>query len=278
MTKTAVLFALVVTALASMPAHAQRVFVSGQGSDKDPCTAKKPCRTFQQAFNTAPANGVIEVLDPEDYGPVTITHGISIQGHGFGGITQTCNTCAAITINVPPSLLTGDPVTLDGLRLDGAGTGFCGVLITSGPSVQILNSVTRRFFQSGIIHNTSTNFNTLLIEDTIASDNLNIGFTIRPSGGSVNATLNRITAINSQTGVAGGVNSDTTIANSVISNNSSVGVQSEGVIWLAKTVISGNGNGVNVLPGSTANTYGDNYIRDNGTPVESGSLTPVSTQ
>jgi hypothetical protein len=160
------------------------------------------------------------------------------------------------TGNVPPSLLTGDPVTLDGLLLDGAGTGFCGVLITSGPSVQILNSVTRRFFQSGIIHNTSTNFNTLLIEDTIASDNLNIGFTIRPSGGSVNATLNRITAINSQTGVAGGVNSDTTIANSVISNNSSVGVQSEGVIWLAKTVISGNGNGVNVLPGSTANTYG----------------------
>jgi hypothetical protein len=166
MTKTASLLALIVTALASMPAHAQQVrgFVSGEGQDTNPCTVTQPCRTFQQAFNTIPPNGVIWVLDPAGYGPLTITHGVTIQGRGIGAITQTasCTTCAAITVSVT----TSDPVTLDGLFLDGGGTGFFGINITSGPSVQILNSVVRHF-QIGIVDQSSTNNSKVLVEDTV---------------------------------------------------------------------------------------------------------------
>jgi hypothetical protein len=116
MTKTAFVLALIVTALASIPAHAQqRVFVSSQGLDTNPCTVTQPCRTFQQAYNIAAANGEIDVIDPAGYGPLAITKGISIQAHGFGGITQTCNTCAAITVSVTAS----DPVSLNGLLIDG---------------------------------------------------------------------------------------------------------------------------------------------------------------
>jgi hypothetical protein len=69
MTKTTVLLAFIVSALASMPAHAQRrVFVSGLGLDTNPCTVTQPCRTFQQAYNTVAANGEIDVLDPAGYG------------------------------------------------------------------------------------------------------------------------------------------------------------------------------------------------------------------
>ena len=145
MTRTAFLLTLVVTALASMPAHAQRVFVSGLGVDTNPCTVTQPCRTFQQAYNTAPANGEINVLDPADYGPLTITHGISIQAHGFGGITAASGN--AITISVT----TSDPVTLNGLLIDGGGAGNYGIFITSGASVQILNSIIRHFV-FGIFH------------------------------------------------------------------------------------------------------------------------------
>jgi hypothetical protein len=114
-----------------------------------------------------------------------------------------------------------------------------------------------------------------LIEDTIASDNGTTGIGLFPVGGTAKATLNRITANNNIFGVAT-AGSDTTIANSVMSNNSVAGLQNDnGVTWLAKTVISGNATGVVV--GGTVNSYGDNYIRDNTTPV-SGSLTPVSTQ
>ena len=274
MTKTAMLLTLIAAGLACMPAHAQqrlRVFVSSQGSDANPCTVTQPCLSFQQAYNNALPNGVINVLDVGGYGPLTITHGISIQGHGFAGIVQ--NAGNGITIAVT----TGDPVSLDGLLIDGAGAGNIGILISSGPSVQILNSVVRHFV-SGIAYVTSTNGANLLIEDTIASDNSQTGIILSPSAGVTVAfaTLNRITANNNRAAgvAAGGVNA--TIANSVISNNSNTGLDfSGGFTWLAKNVISGNSIGVSV--GGTVNSYGDNYIRNNGTPV-GGTLTPVTTQ
>jgi hypothetical protein len=274
MIKTAALLTLVVAAFAGMPAHAQRVFVSGTGLDTNPCTVSQPCRTFQQAYNTVAANGEIDVLDPAGYGPLTITHGISIQAHGFGGITQTanCPTCAAITVSVT----TSDPVSLNGLLLDGAGTGFSGILINSGTSVQILNSIDRHF-DFGILDQPSAINSHLLIEDTIASDAVN-GITIQPNGGSARATLNRITANNNHFGVVVTGVHNTTIANSVLSNNSNTGLfNTSGVTWLAKTVISGNPTGVDNVSGGTVNSYGDNYIRDNTTPV-GGSLSAVTTQ
>jgi hypothetical protein len=195
MTKIAVLLTLIVTAL---PAHAQQVraFVAGFGLDTNPCTLAQPCRTFQHAHDTIPANGLIEALDPAGYQPVTITKGITIQGHGYSSIFLTA-TGAAITVSVT----TQDPVTLNGLFLDGGGTGQNGIFITSGPSVQILNCVVRHF-GTGIADNTSTNGSNLLIEDTIASDNAQIGIGVFPGSGTVKATFNRITANNNSNGIA----------------------------------------------------------------------------
>jgi hypothetical protein len=270
MTKAAAVL-LTLIALATSAQAQQRVFVSGAGLDTNPCTLAQPCRNFQRAHDIAAANAEINVLDPAGYGPVTITKGISIQAHGWGGIgAEVCNTCAAITVAVT----TSDPVTLNGLVLDGGGTGQFGINITSGPSVQILNSVVRHF-QFGILDQTNINGANLLIEDTIASDNQESGIAILPNG-STKATLSRITANNNNFGVFN-FSLDTTIANSVLSNNSLIGVNSSGgAIWLAKTVVSGNPTGVFVI--GTVNSYGDNYINDNMTPVSGGTLTPVTTQ
>jgi Right handed beta helix region len=249
MTKSAFLFALVVTALASIPAHAQRVFVASNGFDSNPCTVTQPCRSLQQAYNSVAANGEIDVLDPAGYGPpFTITHGISIQGHGWASITQAASTGAAITVSVA----TSDPVMLNGLILDGAGTGEYGINVTSGSSVQILNSVVRHF-RNGIY--VSTNGTNLLIEDTVASDNLAYGILSQGTSQVVRATLNRITTNNNEYGV---LVSDTTIANSVMSNNGTGMNNSSGTVWLAKSVISGNNTGVFVgQPAATVNSYGD---------------------
>jgi hypothetical protein len=51
MTRTAkTLLGIIAVALAStlsaLPANGQRVFVSGSGSDSNPCTFPQPCRTF----------------------------------------------------------------------------------------------------------------------------------------------------------------------------------------------------------------------------------------
>jgi hypothetical protein len=273
MIKTSSLLALAITALASMPAHAQQVrgFVSAFGADSNPCTATQPCRTFQQAFNTIPPNGVIWVLDPAGYGSLTITHGISIQARGIGAVTQNCHSCAAVTINAAAS----DTVTLDGLFLDGVGSGSAGIQINSGGSVQILNSIVRGFFHG--IYNLSTSGTKLLIEDTVTSDN-NTGIDLPTP--SISATLNRITANNNQLGVniGGGGSTAVTVANSVITNNAGTGLSCAGgaVAWLAKTVVSGSPTGVQVSS-ATIKSYGDNYLNDNGTPVL-GSLTPVGMQ
>jgi hypothetical protein len=178
---------------------------------------------------------------------------------------------AAITIN----LINGDPVSLNGLLLDGSGTGTVGIYITSGTSVQILNSVVRHF-QYGIISNASANGSNLLIEDTVVSDNSITGIAVAPNIG-ITAEATLITANNNQNGVVSSSAVNMTVANSVISKNSNFGLSSGlGVTWLAKNVISGNGVGVAVGSGQVR-SYGDNYIHDNGTPV-GGSLTPVAMQ
>src|ERR1022692_3410931 len=114
-------------ALSAAPAQAQRVFVAAQGSDTNPCTFAQPCRSFQQAHDTVAANGEIDVLDPAGYGALTITKAISIQGHGYSGISVPSKG-NGITINSGNA----DSVNLRGLLIDGVGTGSAGVVFNSG--------------------------------------------------------------------------------------------------------------------------------------------------
>jgi len=283
MLKTSTLLALVITALANflcaLPAHAQRVFVSGSGSDANPCTFTQPCRSFQQAFDTAPDNGEIDVLDPAGYGPLTITHGISIQAHGFGGITQTSSSANAITITSTFTANNGD-ISLNGLLMDGAGTGQYGILIEAGASIQILNCVVRHF-ADGIEYeppNSSSNF---LVSNTIASDNTHAGIYIQAANSATGATLSEIAANNNGLGVIV-QNGSVTVKDSVLSDNGGFGLAtlgSDATIWLANSVISGNGTGVALLTG-TVNSYGDNDINSNGTDLNttSGTFATVSTE
>jgi Periplasmic copper-binding protein (NosD) len=276
MTKTAFIVAAVTSFLLyALPAHAQRVFVSGSGSDSNPCTFTQPCRTFAQAFTTAPTNGEIDVLDPAGYGPLTITHGISIQAHGFGGVTQASN-ADAIYINAT----TSDAITLNGLLIDGEGTGANGIHISSAGSVQILNCVIRHFSAYGIDFFPSPPIN-LLVSDTVASDNSAAGISVLSEvyPAALTATLNRVIANNNGAGVSVD-NSQAVIVNSVISNNGTgLSVQDTTTVWLGKSTISGNGTGVSASGefATTINSYGNNAINGNTTNV-SGSLTPASTR
>jgi hypothetical protein len=144
MTKTAFLLALIVAALTNLPAHAQQqVFVSIHGLDSNPCTVTQPCRTFQQAYTTVQANGEIDVLDPGDYGPLTISQSISIQGHGFSGISVT-SSINAVTI-------TSGVINLNGLLIDGNGVGQSGIAVTGAGTVTIENCLVRGFAGVAII-------------------------------------------------------------------------------------------------------------------------------
>src|SRR5215472_3336980 len=142
----AVLFAAVFAcSMYASSAQAQRVFVSATGSDGNPCSFASPCRSFQHAHDVAPAHGEIDVLDPAGYGAVTITKAISIQGHGFSGITVASG-ATGITINAGSS----DAITLNGLIIDGAHVGANGVVLNSGGGLTVTNCVVQNLTAHGV--------------------------------------------------------------------------------------------------------------------------------
>src|SRR2546430_13238022 len=61
---------------------APRTFVSGLGSDANPCTRTAPCRTFQMAHDTVDPNGEVLALDSAGYGTLTITKNVTISAEG----------------------------------------------------------------------------------------------------------------------------------------------------------------------------------------------------
>jgi hypothetical protein len=90
MTKTAKLFVGLTVALASWltagSAYAQNnhSWVS-PGAAGSACARASPCSSFSVAFNVTNAGGVISVLDPGDYGFVTITKSLTIRAEGVDG-------------------------------------------------------------------------------------------------------------------------------------------------------------------------------------------------
>jgi hypothetical protein len=303
---------LFVAVFASVPAQAQRVFVSATGSDGNPCSFASPCRSFQHAHNVAPAGGEINVLDPAGYGAVTITKAISIQGHGFSGITVASGGIG-ITINASST----DAVHLNGLLIEGDHAGNNGILFNSGASLTVENSIVRNMTNDGLaFESTATTSQTLAVSNSYINDNGGYGIYISTgNSGAVMAVIDRTGLYGDAVGglfVFGtpGVTGSPTVAvtdsiaanggcgfcvlsdssgptsnlslTHALSEGNATGVSADGVhgfIWLAQSTITGNLRSFFASPGgSTIFTYLDNYIAAANGPPLFGTLTTVGKQ
>src|SRR5215469_13758113 len=136
-----------VATIASSGAYAlsNRTFVSGSGSDANPCSLGAPCRSFAGALAQTSPGGEIAVLDTAGYGAVTITHAISIVNEEGveAGITATSGDGITITAGAT------DVVNLRGLTLVGVG-GVNGVTFNTGAALNIQNCVIRGFGGTGL--------------------------------------------------------------------------------------------------------------------------------
>src|SRR5262249_54412423 len=85
--------AALLTVAGQAQAQANRTFVSGQGSDSNPCSLAAPCRSFAGALAQTNAGGEITVLDSAGYGTVTINKSVTITNPGGveAGVTTTSN-------------------------------------------------------------------------------------------------------------------------------------------------------------------------------------------
>jgi len=285
-------------------AQAQRTFVSAAGSDSNNCaTVTTPCRHFASAYAVTVPNGEIDVLDPANYGSLTITGPVSIEGHGWASSAAVTGQ-AAITINAN----TGDKINIIGVVLDGLNIANTnGIVFNSGGSLTVTDSVVRNFSSSGpttgdgILIQPISDAISFVITNTVVSNNGYVGILYLPQSGSATATgvIDHVVATNNQTGISintssGGGSTAVAISNGIASNNSfsgiyllntsaplagsidntsvsgniSTGISANGTpnVILGRSVITANGTGIYNSGNSTKfYSYQDNRINGNGT-------------
>jgi hypothetical protein len=145
----------------------QRTFVSGTGSDANPCTRTAPCRNFQRAIDETLTGGEVIVLDSAGYGPVTITRGIQLISPAgvYAGITAFSG--AAINVNVPA----GEKVVLRGLTLNGLGANY-GIYVSSVGRLYVQQLVIKNFTLTGLyMRSDGASDARFVVEDTVLHDN-----------------------------------------------------------------------------------------------------------
>ena len=236
---------LLALGLSAAPAQAQfsHTYVSAAtGSDGNNCGLGAPCRTFQRAHNQTNDQGEITVLDPGDFGTVTITKSISIVNDGGGEASiQVSGGAAGITINGSA----GAYVNLRGITIQGVGAGT-GLRFTNGFSLTVTKCVIRNHTGHGIDFSPFSHSN-LSVSSTLVSDNGGTGISVLSRSGTVNAVFSQVEAYNNSQhgiGVESLANSSNTIsatvADSVAANNGSAG-------FAAFSLVSGAGQGVSNL-------------------------------
>ena len=265
---------------------ATRTWVSGVGDDANPCSRTAPCKTFAGAISKTAAGGEIDVLDPGGFGAVTITKGMTLdgtRGSGFGSILASGT--SGIIVNAGAN----DVVTLRNLSINGAGTGIAGIRILAARSVFIENCEIFGFratagTDAGIgIRDSRTTGGHLTITGCTVRNNLNVGIVVTPSSGS-----NRISTFISNSwlqgnggGVSNGINTLTTIYETMITGNQGVAIAIQGFGFVTECnvescVIAHNGTGIQTNNGSPFLRLSNTTVVNNSTGFQLTSGTVAS--
>jgi len=265
------------------PTAQMRTFVSGLGSDGNPCTASSPCKTFTAALALTIAGGEIYVLNSANYGPVTINKALTITSEGaVAGVLATSGVGITITAG------TSDVVNLRGLDIDGGNSGSTGIQFSSGQSLNVQKSVVRGFAGSGITF-APTGASTLFVSDSTVTNNRSNGILVTSSGAaSVNGALSRVTASGNGVGiftnganvnvaltdtVAGNNNygigasaSAVMVRNSTVSNNAiGIAADQSSIVRVGQSTVTANGTGWQSTNGGQVVSYGNNNVSGNST-------------
>jgi len=227
------------------PGHAQQMhtWVSGTGDDVNPCSRTSMCRTFAGAISKTAARGEISVYDPGSYGAITITKSLSIVDVGAKASMLVAGT-TGVTIKAGAN----DSVFLDGLVLEGGGTGTTGISIVSAASVHIRNCVIRGFQAApGLAIDVSPTTASKVFVSNCAIGNNSAGVQVKPaSGGSAQVFLDDVK----------------------LENNAGSAVRAEGqtaMVRVNESTITNNVTGLDFASGGVIISFGTNALSGNGT-------------
>src|SRR5437762_2693858 len=138
-------------ALCSLTQAAPRTFVSGLGSDANPCTREAPCRTFQHAHDLVDDKGEVLALDSAGYGVLTISKNVTISGEGVEATANAVAPGTAILISTA-----GLKVVLRSITVEGFGAGGVGINVTAAVNLTIQHCVIHGFTGSGLFFGISS--------------------------------------------------------------------------------------------------------------------------
>ncbi|MBF5045232.1 Ig-like domain repeat protein [Aggregicoccus sp. 17bor-14] len=170
---------------AASPAFAQatRTWVSGVGDDVNPCSRTAPCRTFAGALPKTASGGEIDALDAGDFGPVTVTRSVTLDGRGVGRVLA--EDAHAVVVNAP-----GATVVLRNLSLQGARSGLDGLRVLAARSVRVEDSRVSGFTGDGLRFTPDAG-GQLLLRNVSSADNAGAGLRVGSLSGSAVAFLER---------------------------------------------------------------------------------------
>lgn len=293
--RTLVSALLAVGVSASAFAMSSRVFVSPLGKDAAGCGALlTPCKTFAGAATQVNAGGIIIVLLPGEFGPVTITKALTIEAPA--GVTALVQTPAtAVTVNAGPD----DIVTLRGLVLtspSNPGRGAQGILVNSAKAVHVERCTISNFIDA-VLAFAWTSGRLFLTDSTMRMNDQGLRASASGPDFPLEVTIERCiletnnngifvadgtrTVIRSSvaSGNLGGLNAqafaggrvELTVVDCLVSHNTSSGIEGDGVSGSALVRVSGStvtGNQRGLVQGSfgglsTFFSRGDNTVEGN---------------
>jgi hypothetical protein len=239
-------------------AHAQatRTWVSGAGNDADPCTQIAPCKTFQGALVKTAPKGEINVMGSGDYGGVTITKAITIDGsEALAGILV--RNGHGIVVNAGAS----DIVTLRNLKINGFSEAADGILYITGAQVNVEDCKISHFTSCGIEANMNT-AGKLTITNTIITD-CTKGLRVFTTASSLFTSADNLKIVGSVAGVDAS-SGFCQMINSTVTKCPTVGLLGQaGTLSFTNGAVTSCGTGVRALNGATIRVANDDIL-DNG--------------
>ena len=235
-------------------AQATRTWVSGVGDDANPCSRTAPCKTFAGAIAKTAAGGEIDALDPGDFGAVTITKSITLDGRGtFAGVT---GGTSAITVNAA-----GAVVVLRGLSIRGINTATTGINFIAGAALHVEDCAIGGFTTNAIDFAPSGG-GQLTVKGTAIRENAVSGIHVASSatatiekshvtgspvgldaGGTAKVSIHDSVFAGNGTGIQAGTTAEVNVDHGLVANNG-VGVQANSTVRLSEVMVSDNTTGV----------------------------------
>lgn len=260
-----------VTALpggASWISGATRTWVSTAGNDANPCSRTAPCRTFAAAIGKTVATGEINVVGNGDYGPVTISKPITIDGTGASATITAPIGGAGIIVNAAAA----QDVILRNLTINSAFDGSLGcpyrstygVRVLGGRVVNIENVTISGSATAGITVNPASSRTRVLVNGGSVQHSCGAAISNAPGSGDSTIFVRKATIGNSQVGITAGAGSHIWVAGSTLINNQLALQPAGGLLdtWY----------GTNTFVGNVANGTPSSEI---GAPVPPAAVPPA---